>query len=93
MKTLYERLNFRPSFMIELPFSLAFPIAYFAEAVAYTLKPFCKIKLTFTIFRMKFLSTNRYFDVSKAKDLLGYKSIVSLDDGINKTVEWLKTLE
>lgn len=93
MKALYEGLDFRPSFIVKIPFSVAFTLAYIAEAICFLLKPFIAIKLTFTLFRMTFLSTNRYFQVEKAKELLGYKPIVSLEKGVALTVEWLETFE
>lgn len=93
MKGIYEGMEFRPSFVYRIPFPVAFSLAYIAEAFALIIKPLLAIKLTFTIFRMTFLSTNRYFDVSKAKLLLGYKPIVSLEKGMAHTISWLKTFE
>lgn len=93
MKTLYEKLNKRPSFTYQIPFVIAFFFAYIAEAIQFVLKPIVNLKLTFTLFRMVFLSTNRYFCIDKAKRVLGYTPQVSLEKGIDLTVAWLKEIE
>lgn len=48
-------------------------------------------KPTFTRQRCLFSSMTRYYSIEKAKARLGYKPIVSLEDGIRKSVKW--TLE
>lgn len=93
MKALFEALEARPSFIYSIPFSIAFPLAYLAEGFALLLKPFKRVHLTFSVFRMTFLSTNRYFSIDKAKNVLGYRPIISLEDGINMTAKWLKSVD
>lgn len=38
--------------------------------------------------RVKFITENKRFDVSKAKKILGYKAKVNLREGIEKTYQW-----
>ncbi|KAI1759731.1 3-beta hydroxysteroid dehydrogenase/isomerase family-domain-containing protein [Hypoxylon sp. FL1150] len=46
---------------------------------------------TFTRQRIVYSTMTRYYDITKAKRRLGYKPLVSLSDGVKKTVKW--TLE
>ena len=41
-----------------------------------------------TRFRIKIINSNRYFNISKAKSLLGYSPLVSLVDGIKRTADY-----
>ena len=41
--------------------------------------------------RVKFYRNNRAFDISKAKQKLGYAPGVSLEEGMKRTVDWYKT--
>ena len=63
--------------------SLAKTAAFFCEK---TLGLFSKPPLTLE--QVGYLSENRAFDISRAKNLLGYKPQVSIRKGIEKTVEW-----
>ena len=40
--------------------------------------------------RVKFYRNNRAFDITKAKQKLGYSPSVSLEEGMKRTVEWYK---
>ncbi|KAG7880928.1 hypothetical protein KL905_002205 [Ogataea polymorpha] len=42
-----------------------------------------------TPFRVKMACANRYHNISKAKELLGYRPKVSLADGIKYTLDWM----
>ncbi|KAI1779969.1 sterol-4-alpha-carboxylate 3-dehydrogenase [Hypoxylon cercidicola] len=46
---------------------------------------------TFTRQRIVYSTMTRYYDIAKAKRRLGYKPLVSLSDGVKRTVKW--TLE
>ncbi|KAF3189561.1 erg26, C-3 sterol dehydrogenase [Orbilia oligospora] len=46
-----------------------------------------------TRFRVKFSCAHRYFDIRKAKDLLGYEPEVSLTEGLRRCIEWFKAEE
>jgi len=43
---------------------------------------------TFNRQRITFSCMTRYYDISKAKRRLGYKPLVSLDEGVRKSVKW-----
>ncbi|KAI0391670.1 C-3 sterol dehydrogenase/C-4-like protein [Xylariaceae sp. FL0594] len=45
----------------------------------------------FTRQRIVFSTMTRYYDISKARQRLGYEPLVSLDEGVKRTVKW--TLE
>lgn len=47
----------------------------------------------FTRFRVKFSCYHRYYDIRKAKELLGYKAEVSLSEGLKRTIAWFKETE
>ncbi|KAF2252902.1 sterol-4-alpha-carboxylate 3-dehydrogenase [Trematosphaeria pertusa] len=42
----------------------------------------------FTRANIKYMTIHRYFDISKAKTRLGYVPQLSLEDGIQRTVQW-----
>jgi sterol-4alpha-carboxylate 3-dehydrogenase (decarboxylating) len=42
----------------------------------------------FTRSKLKYMVIHRYFDISKAKTRLGYSPKVSIEEGIQKTVQW-----
>jgi sterol-4alpha-carboxylate 3-dehydrogenase (decarboxylating) len=42
---------------------------------------------------MTFLSTNRVYSVEKAREKLGYEPIVGIEEGMRRTVEWLKEVD
>lgn len=88
-RAIYTGLGKTPCLQYKIPFWLAFPLAYISEFFAKLLG----ISVTFTVFRMIFLSRNRVFSIEKAREKLGYVPIVSLEEGVYKTVEWLKTLD
>ena len=41
-----------------------------------------------TRFRIKIINSNRYFNIQKAKTVLGYKPLVPLVDGIKRTADY-----
>ncbi|KAH6626042.1 sterol-4-alpha-carboxylate 3-dehydrogenase like protein [Chaetomium sp. MPI-SDFR-AT-0129] len=70
-----------------LPRSVGLVLGYFSEWFFWAInKP-----PTFNRQRIVFSCMTRYYDISKAKRRLGYKPLVSLDEGIKKSVKW--TLE
>lgn len=46
---------------------------------------------TFNRQRIVYSCMTRYYDISKAKKRLGYRPLVSLDEGVRRSVKW--TLE
>ena len=63
--------------------NIALIIAYISEWIAWiTGKP-----ALFTRFRVKFTCANRWFNISKAREVLGYEPSVDYEEGIRKMVE------
>jgi len=87
-KAIYTGLGKNPSLQYQIPFSVAFPLAHVSQFVA----GIFKLDVLFTVYRMTFLSTNRVYSVDKAREKLGYVPIISVEEGIQRTIEWLKTL-
>lgn len=73
---------------LSIPASLAYPLAAIAEYGAKVLLPWKPVPPLRTGVRL--LSINRNFDISRAKQELGYVPRVSLLEGIKRTVKWLR---
>eukprot|EP00057_Strongylocentrotus_purpuratus_P013970 XP_011668444.1 PREDICTED: sterol-4-alpha-carboxylate 3-dehydrogenase, decarboxylating [Strongylocentrotus purpuratus] len=56
------------------------------------LKPITNINVTFTPMKVAIAGTYHYYSCERAKKLLGYKPIVSLDEAIQRTVEHFEHL-
>jgi len=78
-----------PSYYIKMPREVGVALAGAAEAFAWLMRK----EPGFTRFRVKFSCWNRYFDIRKAKNLLGYKPIWSLQEGLVKSLKWLEEEE
>jgi sterol-4alpha-carboxylate 3-dehydrogenase (decarboxylating) len=78
-----------PSYFIKMPLSIGLAASGAAELAAWIMRK----EPGFTRFRVKFSCWNRYFDIRKAKSLLGYQPIWGLQDGLVKTLEWLEQQE
>ncbi|XVE97784.1 hypothetical protein REPUB_Repub03eG0048600 [Reevesia pubescens] len=72
---------------IKIPAIVIMPIAHLVEWTYRILGPHGMKVPQLTPSRVRLLSCSRSFDCSKAKDRLGYSPIVSLEDGIQKTIE------
>jgi sterol-4alpha-carboxylate 3-dehydrogenase (decarboxylating) len=46
----------------------------------------------FTRAKVKYMTIHRYFDISKAKTRLGFVPKVSMEEGIQKTVQWYREI-
>ncbi|KAJ4708929.1 Reticulon-like protein [Melia azedarach] len=86
MSQILEGLGYqRPR--IKIPAFVMMPIAHIVELTYRLLGPYGMKVPQLTPSRVRLLSGNRSFDCSKAKDRLGYTPVVSLQEGIKKTVE------
>ncbi|TIC40427.1 3-beta hydroxysteroid dehydrogenase/isomerase [Wallemia mellicola] len=47
----------------------------------------------FTRYRVKYASSSRYYNIEKARRVLGYEPIVGIEEGIAKTLDWYKTTQ
>ncbi|XVE70815.1 hypothetical protein DITRI_Ditri10aG0100800 [Diplodiscus trichospermus] len=72
---------------IKIPASVIMPIAHLVEWTYRLLGPYGMKVPQLTPSRVRLLSCSRSFDCSKAKDRLGYSPLVSLEDGMKKTID------
>ncbi|KAI8810611.1 3-beta hydroxysteroid dehydrogenase/isomerase family-domain-containing protein [Cladochytrium replicatum] len=91
-KTFFNGLGLRDAHSIVIPSIVAYFIAYLMQAVAVLLSPFVTLHPTFTPFRLKMAGANRWFRIEKAKRDLGYKPIVSGEEGLQRCVEYYQPL-
>lgn len=70
---------------IVLPRPVAIAAGYLSQFVSGLLKK----EPGLTAFRAKITCATRYHDITKAKTVLGYTPAVSLEDGIQHTLEWI----
>ncbi|KAL7754297.1 erg26, C-3 sterol dehydrogenase [Sorochytrium milnesiophthora] len=75
---------------VHIPWVVAIVLAYITEFACLLLSPIKKIEPTFSTFRVGITTANRTFNCNKAKRMLGYRPVYSLDDGIDKTCEWVR---
>ncbi|EGG22763.1 3beta-hydroxysteroid dehydrogenase [Cavenderia fasciculata] len=85
----YEAFGYeKPKFKI--PFAVMYYIALLIDFFVALLKPIKTIHPTITLFRMVYTNATRYFNINKAKRDLGYKPIVSVQEGMDRTRDWFK---
>uniref|UniRef100_A0A803MS50 Reticulon-like protein n=1 Tax=Chenopodium quinoa TaxID=63459 RepID=A0A803MS50_CHEQI len=86
MSLILEGLGYeRPR--IKIPAFIMMPIAHLVELIYKLLAPYGMKVPQLTPSRIRLLSCNRTFNSSKAKDRLGYTPIVSLQEGLERTIE------
>lgn len=68
---------------------LSRPVAIAAGYLSQFFSGLLKKEPGLTAFRAKITCATRYHDISKAKRVLGYKPAVSLEDGIQHTLDWI----
>ncbi|KAK9479221.1 3-beta hydroxysteroid dehydrogenase/isomerase family-domain-containing protein [Lipomyces japonicus] len=84
-RTIWSHRGYVPKFIIKLPRDIGMGLAYLSEAWSALRGK----QALFTRFRVAFTCANRYFNISKAKQFLGYEPLVSLEDGVLKTLQWI----
>jgi sterol-4alpha-carboxylate 3-dehydrogenase (decarboxylating) len=83
-RTIWKQLGHVPPYTIAMPVAIGLLLATLAEF-------FSKItgkEPGFTRFRVSQATQNRYYDIEKARRLLGYEPIVGLNDGMKRWTEW-----
>ncbi|XP_077250316.1 3beta-hydroxysteroid-dehydrogenase/decarboxylase-like [Tasmannia lanceolata] len=86
MSLILEGLGYeRPR--IKIPASFMMPIVHIVELTYRLLAPYGMPVPQLTPSRIRLLSSNRTFNCSKAKERLGYTPIVSLKEGLKRTIE------
>ena len=76
---------------IEIPKWLGMMLGKFSDAMTVALSPIKTLHPSFTSFRVKMITANRYFNISKAKKILGYIPIVSMDEALKRTAKYWET--
>ncbi|XP_026212811.1 sterol-4-alpha-carboxylate 3-dehydrogenase, decarboxylating [Anabas testudineus] len=70
-----------------LPYMLVYGLALFLWLLALILRPLVSFKPTFTPMRVALAGTHHYYSCERAKQDMGYKPVVSLKEGIDRTVQ------
>uniref|UniRef100_A0A3P9KIM3 Sterol-4-alpha-carboxylate 3-dehydrogenase, decarboxylating n=1 Tax=Oryzias latipes TaxID=8090 RepID=A0A3P9KIM3_ORYLA len=70
-----------------LPYRLVYGLALLLWLLSVLLRPFVAFKPTFTPMRVALAGTFHYYSCQRAKEHLGYKPVVSLKEGIARTVQ------
>ncbi|KAF7668233.1 hypothetical protein LDENG_00023710 [Lucifuga dentata] len=70
-----------------LPYTLVYGLAMLLWLLALILRPLVAFKPTFTPMRVALAGTHHYYSCDHAKRDLGYKPVVSLKEGITRTVQ------
>ncbi|KAK5864978.1 hypothetical protein PBY51_016174 [Eleginops maclovinus] len=70
-----------------LPYTLVYGLALLLWLLALILRPLVSFKPTFTPMRVALAGTHHYYSCDRAKQDLGYKPVVSLKDGVARTVQ------
>ncbi|GAO45950.1 hypothetical protein SAICODRAFT_8072 [Saitoella complicata NRRL Y-17804] len=84
-RTLWSHLSHVSSRHLILPRSLAVVLAGAAECWSWIVGK----EPGFTRFRVKFSCANRYYNIGKARRVLGYEPIVGLEEGIRRSLAWV----
>jgi sterol-4alpha-carboxylate 3-dehydrogenase (decarboxylating) len=85
-RTVWRQLGHIPPRIFVIPVSLGLILATLAEL-------FCKIigkEPGFTRFRVAIATQQKYYDIERARRLLGYEPIVSLEEGMRRWTDWYK---
>jgi sterol-4alpha-carboxylate 3-dehydrogenase (decarboxylating) len=73
-----------------IPYGFAYPIAAIAEAIDTLKGGTLGQENGFTRFAVRYMCTDHYFSVDKARRDLGYSPRVSIDEGIARTMAHLR---
>lgn len=74
--------------LIVLGLQLALVLAYLAEVFSWlTGRP-----VQFTRYRVTYTACRRYYNIEKARRLLGYEPLVDMDDAITRSADWWRTV-
>lgn len=70
-----------------LPYLLIYGLALLLWLLALILRPLVSFKPTFTPMRVALAGTHHYYSCERAKEVLAYRPLVSLKEGIARTVQ------
>lgn len=63
--------------------------AHYVAILAETFSFITRREPTFTRFRVQFTCANRYYDISKARSVLGYTPLIGLEEGMKRSLAWV----
>ncbi|CAG8778271.1 20022_t:CDS:2 [Gigaspora margarita] len=86
LRFVWAQFGHYPPYIIKFPKSAGFIIASLAELASY----FTGKEPGFTRQRVRYSCNNRYFNIDKAKKLLGYEPIVDLEEGVKRACQSVK---
>jgi sterol-4alpha-carboxylate 3-dehydrogenase (decarboxylating) len=89
-KILFHELGYRNTQQIVIPTGVAMFLGGIMDGLEWALSPVYALHPTLTRFRVTIINSNRIFDITKSKTVLGYKPIVSLMDGMARTAAYWK---
>ncbi|SGY39818.1 BQ5605_C003g02281 [Microbotryum silenes-dioicae] len=81
-----------PAFTLQIPETMGMALATVAEAVAW-LRGIPKEECGLPRVHVQYVVSDMYFDIEKARRVLGYEPIISLQDGIKEAIEDYKNAE
>ncbi|PKK75456.1 C-3 sterol dehydrogenase [Rhizophagus irregularis] len=82
-RLIWAQFNHYPPYILKFPSSFGFVIASLAELASYITGK----EPGFTRFRVRFATTNRYFNINKARNRLGYEPLVDLEEGVKRACQ------
>ncbi|BFZ58547.1 erg26, C-3 sterol dehydrogenase [Savitreella phatthalungensis] len=86
-RALYAELNHVDKSYLVIPKSLAWYLAVGSELFAWLTG---KGEASFTRFRVQFTCANRYYNIAKAQERLGYVPRVGMREGVRRSLEYLQ---
>ncbi|KAJ3175702.1 erg26, C-3 sterol dehydrogenase [Geranomyces variabilis] len=92
-KYLYNELGYRNTLRTRIPRGVGMILGAVVDALVAIVAPFKKLTPTFTRFRVKVITNNRYLDIAKAKTVLGYVPTVPLEEGLRRTALHWKAVD
>uniref|UniRef100_A0ABI0NK50 NAD(P) dependent steroid dehydrogenase-like n=1 Tax=Bos taurus TaxID=9913 RepID=A0ABI0NK50_BOVIN len=69
-----------------IPYWLAYYLALLVSLLVMVISPVIQLQPTFTPMRVALAGTFHYYSCEKAKKLMGYRPLVTMDDAVDKTV-------
>lgn len=78
---------------IHLPYWLLYLIAWLLQCLSLLLSPLTSFKPTFTPMRVALAGTHHYYSCQKAQRDLGYSPPLSLEDGLQQTIDTFSHLK
>ncbi|KAF9094568.1 erg26, C-3 sterol dehydrogenase [Mortierella sp. AM989] len=87
-RALMAEKNVVAPYLIIINFHAALVIAFLSEMASLIKRMMGKkeVKEGFTRVRVRYISYNRYFNITKARTLLGYEPVVSYKEGVKRTM-------